>query len=165
MISIIVAIAKNRVIGNKGELPWNLPDDLKHFAQITKGHTVIMGRKTYESIVRRLGHALPNRRNIIITGQAGYDAPGCAVLHSPEEAIRQFSNSDEEAFVIGGGEIYQQFLPVVDKLYITEVSASPEGDALFPLCGKENWDLESSEEHLLDDRNSHDFAFLTFVRK
>jgi dihydrofolate reductase len=165
MISIIVAVAKNRVIGNKGELPWNLSADLKRFAQITKGHTVIMGRKTYESIVRRLGHALPGRRNIIITGQTGYSAPGCEVLRSPEEAIRQFSNSDEEVFVIGGGEIYRQFLPLADKLYLTEVSVSPEGDAWFPLCPKEEWGLESSEEHQADDRNSHDYAFLTFVRK
>ncbi len=124
-----------------------------------------MGRKTYESIVRRLGHALPERRNIIITGQTGYSAPGCVVLRSPEEAIRQFSNSDEEVFVIGGGEIYRQFLPMSDKLYITEVLASPEGDALFPLCTNEDWEMSSFEEHLADDHNSHDFTFLTFVRK
>jgi len=164
MISIIVAVAKDGVIGNAGNIPWNLPDDLKHFAETTRGHTVIMGRKTYESIVKRLGHPLPNRKNVVITSQSDFDAPGCTVMDSIEEAMKSFS-SDEEVFVIGGGEIYRQFLPMADKLYITEVSIECGGDAFFPSYGKDEWELISSEHHEANDRNPYQFSFLEFIRK
>jgi dihydrofolate reductase len=164
MISIIVAIAKNGIIGYKGGLVWNLPDDLKHFAKITKGHTVIMGRKTYESIVGRLGHALPDRKNIVIS-RGNIKAPDCTVTKSVDEIVKMFSNSEEEVFVIGGGEIYKQFLPTTNKLYITDVDVWYSGDTFFPTYEKEDWKLISSEHHNRDEKHAHDFTFLEFVRK
>jgi dihydrofolate reductase len=165
MISIIVAVAKNGVIGNQGDIPWHLSDDLKHFAKVTKGHTVIMGRKTYESIVKRLGHALPNRQNIIITSQANYSAPGCLVTGSVQEALSKLPLNDE-TFVIGGGEIYKQFLPLADKLYVTDVLTTVEGDAYFPPINDKDWEEVARETHLLEDeKNSHPFTFLELVRK
>lgn len=165
MISIIVAKAKNGVIGKEGVLPWDIPLDLKHFAQITKGHTVVMGRKTYESIIQRLGHALPNRKNIVITSQTAFSASDCTVMHSVEGAIKQFSGGGEEVFVIGGSEIYKQFLPVTGKLYITEISLECAGDAFFPDYTASDWELVSTELHHKFDGNPCDFAFLELVRK
>ena len=165
MISIIVAKSLNGVIGKAGDLPWRLSSDLKHFAQITKGHAVIMGRKTYESIFKRLGHALPERENIIITSQRSFNAPGCIIISSIDEAIKLFSAKKEEVFVIGGGEIYQQFLPAVNKLYITEVAVECDGDTFFPILEKGDWEMTSSETHTRDEKNSADFTFLELVRK
>ena len=165
MISIIVATAKNGVIGKNGEIPWYLPDDLKHFAKITRGHPVIMGRKTYESIVKRLGHALPDRKNVVITSQGDFNAPGCVVIQSINEAIDMFADQNEEFFVIGGGEIYKQFLPFADKLYITEVEMECEGDASFPQYNKDDWKQISSEHHNKDEKHLFEFTFLEFVRK
>ena len=165
MISIIAAEAKNKVIGKGGEIPWKLSDDLKHFAKITKGHTVIMGRKTYESIAKRLGHALPDRKNVVITSNRDYVAPDSTVVHSVEEALNMFSSDKEEIFVIGGSEIYKQFLPAAQKMYITEVSLTCDGDAYFPPYSNEDWDLVSTEVHKKDERNSCDFTFLEFIRK
>jgi len=166
MISIIVVLNQDRVIGKGNDLPWRLSEDLKHFAKITRGHPVIMGRKTYESIVKRLGHGLPDRTNIVITSQSDYIAPGCVRVPSVARAIEMFeAEKNEEVFVIGGGEIYQQFLPVADKLYLTEVSAKCDGDTFFPAFNKEDWKVISSEPHSKDDRNVCDFTFLELVRK
>ena len=165
MISIIVALAKNGVIGKGGELPWKLSADLKHFASLTRGHTVIMGRKTYESIVGRLGHALPDRQNIVITSQKYYSAPGCMIISSVAEAIKNFSVSQGEIFVIGGGEIYRQFMPAIVKLYVTEVDTECNGDTFFPSYLKEDWELISSERHEKDEKNSYGFTFLEMLRK
>jgi dihydrofolate reductase len=165
MISIIVAVAKNRVIGKEGDIPWKLSDDLRHFAKITKGHTVIMGRKTYESVIRRLGCALPERKNIVITSQGDFQAPGCMILHSFEEAMRWFSNNNEEMFVIGGSEIYKQFLPHADKLYVTEVNCECAGDAFFPPFEQKEWEMRSADHRNKDKRNSYDYSFLEYVRK
>ena len=167
MISIIVAIAKNGVIGNKGNIPWELPDDLKHFAKITKRHTVIMGRKTYESIVKRLGHALLGRKNIVITSQSDFKAPFCEIVHSVDEIQREYAEiADEEVFVIGGGEIYKKFLPFTKKLYITDVLTRCEGDTYFPKFDENDWKVVSRETHILpEEKNSHSFTFLEFVRK
>ena len=164
MISIIVARARNNVIGKGGDLPWRLSADLKHFAKITKGHTVIMGRKTYESIFQRLGHGLPERKNIIITSQTDFKAPDCFVVSSINEAIKILP-ANEETFIIGGGKIYEQFLPLADKLYITEVLAEIEGDTVFPTYKKEDWKLISSEPYKKDEKNSFDFNFLELIRK
>lgn len=165
MISIIVAIAKNGVIGKGGELPWKLSADLKHFASLTRGHTVIMGRKTYESIVKRLGHALLDRQNVVITSQKDYSAPGCMIISSVAEVIKDYSMSWGEIFVIGGGEIYRQFMPVAGKLYVTEVETECEGDVYFPSYLKEDWELVSSERHEKDEKNSCSFTFLEMLRK
>jgi len=165
MISIIVAIAKNGVIGKAGDLPWKLSADLKHFANITKGHKVIMGRKTYDSIVKRLGHGLPERENIVITSQSNFNAPGCTVLQSVTAAMEKYEKSDEEVFVIGGGEIFKQFLPVATKLYVTEVLTECDGDAFFPPYSNEDWVLVSSEHHDQDEKNSCPFTFQEFSKK
>jgi dihydrofolate reductase len=164
MISIIIAIAKNGVIGKGGDLPWKLSDDLKHFARVTRNHKVIMGRKTYESIIKRLGHGLPERENIVITSQSDFNAPGCVVFTSVDEVIKKFSNNEEEVFVIGGAEIYKQFLPKTNKLYITQVSADCEGDTYFHVNTEKDWKIVSSEQHLKDEKNSYDFVFQEFVR-
>ena len=165
MISIIVAKAKNGVIGKKGEIPWKLADDLKHFAKVTKGHTVIMGRKTYESIVKRLGQALPNRKNIIITSQDDFRAPGGTIVRSVADIVEMFSHSEEEVFIIGGGEIYRQLLLFTCKLYVTEVDIECEGDTFFPPYSNKEWSLISAESHKADHRNSAEFTFLELVRR
>ncbi len=165
MISIIVVLNHDRVIGKGNDLPWKLSEDLKHFAKITRGHPVIMGRKTYESIVKRLGHGLPDRTNIVITSQSGYAAPGCVRVSSVDRAIEMFEVESEEVFVIGGGEIYKQFLPVADKLYLTEVAAECDGDTFFPAFNKEDWEVVSYEPHSKDERNVCDFTFLELVRR
>ena len=126
-ISIIVAVAgKKRVIGKKGSLPWYIPQELKRFKEITMGHPIIMGRKTHESI----GRVLPGRTNIVITTHPDYLAPGCVVAHSLEDALEKVQ--DEEVFVIGGGEIYKQALPLADKLYLTYIDKEIKGDVFFP---------------------------------
>jgi len=165
MISIIVAEAKNKVIGKEGELPWKLPLDLKHFATITRAHKVIMGRKTYESILRSLGHILPKRQNVVITKQSDFQAPGCLVINSVAEAIKLFADTKEEVFVIGGSEIYKQFLPVAKKMYITEILIECDGDAFFPEYSSKDWELLSAEKHEKDIYNPQGFTFLEFLRK
>ncbi|MBI4035830.1 dihydrofolate reductase [Candidatus Daviesbacteria bacterium] len=130
-ISIIVAVAgEKRVIGKKGGMPWYIPGELKRFREITNGHPIIMGRKTYESI----GKALPDRTNIVITTSSNYTAIGCVVVHSLQEALQQARGKEgsEEVFIIGGGEVYKQALSKADKLYITEIQAEIEGDTVFP---------------------------------
>jgi dihydrofolate reductase len=165
MISIIVAVAKNGVIGKNGEIPWYLPDDFKHFAKITKGHTVVMGRKTYESIIQRLGKPLPERKNVVITSQHDFKAHGCTVLQSVDKAIKLFSSNKEEVFVIGGSAIYNAFLPVADKLYITEVDVNCDGDTLFPVYNKSDWTLSSKEHHTKDEKHKHEFDYLELLKK
>ena len=130
-ISIIAAIAgEKRVIGKKGRMPWYIPEELKRFKSITIGHPIIMGRKTHESI----GKALPGRTNIVISRDLSYQAMGIIVVHSLEEALREAVGKpgDKEVFVIGGGEIYQQALPLADKLYLTVIDQEIEGDTFFP---------------------------------
>ena len=151
MISIIVAIADNGVIGDKNSLPWYLPADLKRFAEITKPHTVIMGRKTYESIISRLGKPLPERTNIIITRQNDFKALGCNVVNSIEEALKQ---PGEEKFVIGGEEIFKICMPYTEKLFITEVHAPIAGDVKFPEFDKSEWEEISREDHDKDEKNA-----------
>lgn len=133
-VSIIVAAATNRVIGLRGELPWHLPDDLRRFRRLTTGKPVIMGRLTHESI----GRPLPERRNIVISRQPELRAPGCEVVSSPAAALEAAAGSDE-IMVIGGGRIYQQLLPLTDRIYLTRVHANPEGDAFFPKLATGEW--------------------------
>ncbi len=160
MISIIVARAKNGVIGSKNDLPWYLPADLKRFRELTTGNTVVMGRKTYESIVARLGHTLPDRRNIVLTRDetAAYD--GAEILHDID-AVKQL---DGDVFVIGGAEIYNQLLPLADRLYITDVKADIDGDTFFPTLDTSVWHEISREAHERDEKNQYDFDFVLYER-
>lgn len=140
-LSIIVAIAENGVIGGKNELLWHIPDDLKRFKRITSGHSVIMGRKTFESI----GKPLPNRRNIVITRNPEFGVDGVEVANSLGAAL-EMTKIEDEVFVIGGGEIYRQALPLATKLYITRVNDTYEGDTYFPEIPINEWLLVSSEK-------------------
>jgi len=162
MISLIAAVAENGVIGAKDKLPWYLPADLRHFASVTKPHTVIMGRKTYESIITRLGRALPERTNIVVTRQKEFNAPGCTVVGSVEEALVQ---PGEDKFVIGGEEIYRLFLPKADRLLITQVHSTIDGDAKFPEYDKSEWSETARENHKKDEKNEYDYSFVTYDRK
>lgn len=158
MLSIIVAAAENGAIGNQNQLIWKLPADLKNFREITSGKSVIMGRKTFESI----GRPLPNRRNIVITRQADYAPEGVEVEHSLEEAIRQTA-AEPEAFVIGGAELYRQALPLAQKIYLTRIHENFEGDAFFPELGPE-WKEMSRKEGIVDEKNIYPHTFLVYER-
>jgi dihydrofolate reductase len=147
MIKIIVAMSKNRVIGNSNTLIWHLPEDLKRFKQLTTGNTIVMGRKTYESI----GKPLPNRRSIIITRDTDYSVEGCEVVNSLEEALL-LSNSD--CFIIGGGEIYRQSIDVADRIYLTLINKEFEGDTSFPEI--KDW-VEVSSENFVTDYFGYSF--------
>ena len=163
MISLIVAIAHDNVIGRSNDLPWYLPADLKHFKEMTTGHTVIMGHKTYDSIATRLGGPLPNRHNVIVTRNEELVVPGVTVAHSLELALNE--NENGEVFVIGGSEVYAQSLPHADKLYITEVDADiVGGDTFFPAIDMTMWRETSREAYKKDDRNEYDYAFVTYER-
>ena len=160
MISIIAALAENRVIGNGNALPWRLPNDLRRFRRLTTGHAVIMGRKNYESI----GKPLPGRRNIVITRQPDYAAPGCRMAHSLEEALAA-AGDDPEIFVIGGAEVYAQALPRARRLYLTLVHGAVAGDVLFPQLDWSEWTELDRERHEPDDQHAYAYSFVTFERK
>lgn len=149
-------MSKNRVIGDSNSLIWSLPNDLKRFKQLTTGQTVIMGRKTYESI----GRPLPNRRNIIITRDENYEAIGCEIVNSLEEALLL---SGEDCFIIGGGEIYKQSLPIADKIYLTLIQEDFQGDTSFPELGDE-WVKISREDHESDEKNPHKYSFIEYEK-
>lgn len=158
-INIIAAVAKNRAIGQAGKLIYWLPDDLKRFKSLTTGHTIIMGRKTFESLPKG---ALPNRRNIVLTRKGGTFA-GCDVYSSLEDALKHCS-ADEEVYIIGGASVYKQALPVADRLCLTEVNDIPdEADAFFPEYTE--WREVWREEHSADERHKYPFAFVDYERK
>ena len=161
MLSIIVAIDENYGIGRKGDLLCHLPNDLKHFKEITSGHPVIMGRKTYMSLPRR---PLPNRRNIVISQHANYAYEGAEMVNSIDEAL-QLVDPKEETFIIGGGSIYEQLMENADKLYITRIHHSwDDADTFFPEIMREEWEEVSCEKHPADDRNPYPFTFVTLRR-
>lgn len=159
MISFIAALGQNRGLGMNNTLPWNLPDDLKRFKDITRGHSVIMGNRTYKSI----GRLLPDRRNIIVTRDTSCVIEGATVVHSIEEAI-SLVESEDEAFVIGGGEIYKLALPYVSKMYLTFVETEPEADSFFPVFNISAWKKTSEEFHPKDDRHAYNFTFRTYEK-
>ena len=159
MISIIVAVSTNNVIGAQGELPWRLSDDLKHFKTVTMGKPIIMGRKTWESI----GRPLPGRQNIVITRQPGFQAEGCDVVKSIEEGIVA-AGDVEEVMVIGGSQVYDLALPVTERLYLTRVHAEIEGDAFFPEIDETEWGLITDELHDADENNEYSYSFRTYER-
>lgn len=158
MISLIVAMDKNRLIGNNNQLPWHLPADLKHFKEITTGHPIIMGRKTYESI----GKPLPNRKNIIITRQPDFNAQGCIVANSIEDAVKKAGNP-EEIFIIGGTEIFKQSLDLADKIYLTEIHHSFDGDTYFPNLDNK-WKETERVTFNPDEKNLYPYSFVTLVK-
>lgn len=160
MISIVVAASTNHVIGVRGELPWKLSDDLKRFKALTMGKPIVMGRLTWESI----GRPLPGRQNIVVTRDPSYRAEGCDVVASPAEALRAAGDADE-VMIIGGGQIYDLFLPKAGRIYLTRVHADLEGDAWFPSIDPETWQLMSTEAHASDDRNDFDFEFRIYERR
>ena len=159
--SIIVAAAANNVIGKNNQLLWHLPADLKYFKNLTTDHHVIMGRKTYEAI----GHPLPNRTNIILSHRVDYQADGCMVVNSIDNALQiAIENKETEAFIIGGGEIYKQALAKTDKIYLTKVDVLFEGDTFFPELDKDKWKLISQEARNPDDKHSYPYAFLVYEK-
>ena len=162
IVSAIVATASNRVIGKDNDIPWYLPADLKYFKKTTLNHHVIMGRKSFQSI----GKPLPKRTNIIITRNPYFIASHCLVARSLEEALElAYDNGEKEAFIIGGGEIYRQSIPLLDKLYLTEVEVAPEGSVYFPELDWEEWTLISEEAHQADEKNEYNYVFKVFERK
>lgn len=162
IVSAIVAVSKNGVIGQNGQIPWYLPADLKYFKKITMGHPVIMGRKSFVSI----GRPLPGRENIVITRDIYFAASGCLIARNIAEAIEiAASTGKKEAFIIGGGEIYQQSIALWDKLYLTRVDIEVKGDVFFPELDWEQWEMISEEEHQEDDRNECRYNFQIFAKK
>jgi dihydrofolate reductase len=160
-ISILVAVAENGVIGRGGKLPWHLGDDLKRFKQLTMGHTIVMGRKTWESI----GRALPGRRNVVISRQTGYEAECAEVVTSLDEALNIAEAAGEvEVFVIGGAEIYRLVLPCADMLYLTRVHTEVSGDACFPEFDLSDWSLIESKSHQANQKNDYPTSFEVYER-
>jgi len=168
MLSIIVAVAENYAIGKKGDLLCHLPNDLKHFKEITGGKTVLMGERTFFSLPK---HPLPNRRNIVLTDVAGKTFEGAEAVYSIDEAVQASSRPSpegkgEEVFVIGGGMVYRQMMPLVDKLYITHIHHSWEdADTFFPEIKAEEWKQVSAERHEADEKNPYAYTFAVYERK
>ncbi len=164
MITLIAAAAENNALGKNNEMIWHLPDDFKRFKKLTSGHFIIMGRKTYES----LDGPLPNRTHIIITRQENYaekvDANCCIVVDSIEDAIAK-SASEDETFVIGGGEIYKLALPLADKIELTRVYGTFEADAYFPEIDENKWNLVNEDYHPKDEKHNFDFTYQTFMKQ
>ncbi|MDD5570620.1 MAG: dihydrofolate reductase [Bacteroidales bacterium] len=160
VVSIIVAVAENNVIGKDNKLIWHLPADLAHFKSITMGHHIIMGRKTFESI----GKPLPGRTSVIITKQKDYKADGCIAVSSLEEALKVAVN-DAEVFIVGGAEIYRQSIDVAGKIYFTKVYESFEGDVFFPEIDMNKWKISSKTNFFPDEKNKFKYSFIIFVKK
>ena len=159
MITIIAAIGKNNELGKDNDLIWHLPNDLKRFKKVTAGHHVIMGRKTYES----LGRPLPNRTNIIITRNLNYQANGCVIVHSLEDAI-QAAKADMNPFILGGAEIYKQAMDIADCLDLTHVDAELDADAFFPEIDTKKWKETVREDHTKDDKHQYNYSFVTYKK-
>lgn len=162
IVSTIVATAKNNVIGKDNDIPWYLPADLKYFKKTTLNHHIIMGRNCYESI----GKPLPKRTNMILTRNPFYIVSNCYVLHSLEEALQiAEENGEEEAFIIGGAQIYELGMKYSDKLYLTEVDLEVDGDIVFPKLNMDEWELLSEEAHQPDEKNEHNYTFKIFQKR
>lgn len=161
ILSIIVAIGRNNEIGRGNDLLWRLPADMKHFREITTGHTVLMGRKTFESLPKG---ALPNRRNIVVSRDTNLQIPDAEVYPSLDAALLKTLN-DDEVFIIGGAQIYEQLFPDADKLYLTKVNASfPDADTYFPTIDYSQWREVGRETHLADEKNPYAYTFIELER-
>jgi len=162
MLSQVVAAAENNAIGKNNELLWRLPNDSKFFKNTTWGMPVIMGRKTFDS----LGKPLAGRTNIIITRQKDWQPEGAFVVHDIKEAMAVAAKTDaKEAFIIGGGEIYRQTLPITQRVYLTRVHATIDGDAFFPEMNKADWELLSQLDFTADEKHAYDYSFQVWQRK
>jgi dihydrofolate reductase len=160
MVIMIAAVAENNALGKNNDLLWHLPNDFKRFKEITSGHHIIMGRKTFESFLK----PLPNRTHVIITRQNDFEYEGCIVVQNIEKAI-SVCPINENLYIIGGGEIYQQSISFADQLDITRVHHSFDADVYFPEIDPEIWELTSETFHQKDERHLFDYTFQTFVRK
>lgn len=158
-LSIIVAIDENYSIGKNNQLPWHLPADLKYFKAVTTGHTIIMGRKTYES----MGKALPNRRNIVVSRQTSLSLPDAELVHSLEEAI-SLCSPDEETFIIGGAEIFKQALPLISCMYITRIHHQFEADTYLEGIDWNEWQEVSRDDREADEKNPYTYSFLKYQK-
>ena len=162
IISAIVAMNPDGLIGDQNKIPWHLPADLKYFKKITLGHHILMGRKCFDSI----GKSLPGRKNIVVTKNPTFIVTDCIITNSIEEGILiAQQNKEEEMFIIGGGEIYRQSMHLINKLYLTMVQFNGSGDVFFPQIDYDEWSLISDEKHTSDDKNNYDYSFLIYKRK
>ena len=160
VITLVVAMAENGVIGHEGKLPWHLPADLAHFKRITQGYPIIMGRRTYESI----GKALPERMNIIVSRTPGFAADGCTVVGCLDEAL-QAAGEVAEVKIIGGAQLYQEALPQAQRIELTQVHGHVQGDTFFPRLDLTEWQQVAAEAHAADERNAYALSFLTLERR
>lgn len=160
MITLVVAMDKKRGIGARNQLLWHLPADLKHFKNVTSGHPVIMGRKTYESI----GKALPNRTNIVVSSRKDWFEEGILIVGNLKEALKFARKIDDEIFIIGGGNIYEQTIGVADKLEVTEVDGIFDAEVFFPEIDPAKWKLSAENCREKDEKNSYNICFRTYVR-
>lgn len=165
-LSILVAMARNRVIGRNNQLPWHLPADLKHFKLLTMGKPIVMGRKTYESI----GRPLPGRTNIIITHQTNYQAPGAIVVNSVAQALQVCKDTNtitinNESFIIGGEKLFQQTLEICQRMYITEIQKDFEGDTFFPEFDPDDWEETQRDRHIAENDANLEYHFVILDRK
>ncbi len=159
-ITIIAAVSENNVLGKNNKLIWHIPNDLKRFKKLTLGHSVIMGRKTFESIAR----PLPQRKNIILTRNKNYKAKGAVIAHNVKEALN-FCENDNQPFIIGGGEIYKLFMSISNKIELTRIHKSYDGDAFFPEILEEKWKLVNSKKNNLNETKIINFSYLTYIKK
>ena len=162
MLSIILAKASNNLIGKNNSLIWHLPEDLKRFKELTTGHTIIMGRRTFES----LGRVLPNRKHVILCNDMQMDVEDDRIeILEDISMLDKYINSEEENFVIGGATIYRLLMPYASKMYITEIDQEFDGDVSFPEINKEEWDIVEVKKGLKDEKNPYDYNYVTYVRK
>jgi len=161
MIASVFAMSENRVIGNKNQLPWHLPADLKFFKNLTTGHPVIMGRKTYESI----GKPLPHRTNIIITRQPDYQQLDCVVVNNVTSALEVAQKISPDVFIIGGAEILRQALSYIDTMFLTLIHENFTGDTFYPALNPQDWEEVSRQDFSRDEKNKFDYSFITLKRR
>ena len=161
LISLVVAAATNNGIGKDGKMPWHLPNDMKHFKNVTWGMPIVMGRKTFES----LGKALPGRKNIVVTHNPDWKAEGAIAVQKIEDALFVAKETDaKEIMVIGGGEIYKLLFAKAKRIYMTRVEADPEADTFFPAIHPKEWQLVSQKNHEADEKNAYNYSFQTWER-
>lgn len=174
ILSLIAAIGKNNELGKKNDLLWSLPVDMKHFRETTRGHTVVMGQKTFESLAQdengnQIGRLLPNRRNIILTLDKKFGKEGAEIVYSVDETmdlLLKTTEQNEEVFIIGGGMIYKLFIDLANKLYITYVNESfPEAEIFFPIIDNNKWEKIKSEKFEKDIQNQYDLEFCEYIKK